>query len=223
MGLLGNLVGGSPFKALVGHARKVHECVSLLRPLTDALLNGQFDEIERLHHKMSETEHEADLLKTHIRETFSNSIFLSIDRHDLKRYVGIQDDIADAAEDYAVVLTLRNTKVPKELHEDFLAFVSQVISVSEHLLSIAEELAMLAESAFSGTEAQKILDGIEKVGEEEWNADKLQRRFAKHSYSIEETMDPVTLSFLDKYRRTLSTVANNAEKTSKFLREIIRK
>ena len=223
MGLLGNLVGGSPFKTLVEHARKVHECVALLRPLTDALIDGKYDEIEKLHHKMSKMEHEADLIKTKIRKNLTHSIFLAIDRHDLKRYVGIQDDIADAAEDYAVVLTLRNTKVPEELRDDFLGFVDQVIVVSEHLLTIAEEIALLAESAFSGAEALKILDGIDHVGQEEWEADKLQRHFAKHCYSIEDKMDPVTLSFLYKYCCTLSTVANNAEKTSKFLREIIRK
>jgi len=38
---------------------------------------------------------------------------------------------------------------------------------------------------------------------------------------MEDRLDPVTLSFLDKYCCTLSAVANSAEKTSKYLKRII--
>ena len=40
---------------------------------------------------------------------------------------------------------------------------------------------------------------------------------------IEEKIDPVTIFFLDKYCKTLSAVANNAEKTAKYLRLLVRK
>ena len=39
MSIISDLFGHSPFGAVVDHAKKVHECVEMIRPLMDALLN----------------------------------------------------------------------------------------------------------------------------------------------------------------------------------------
>ncbi len=221
MSLLDRFRAGSPFKSIAEHARKVHECVGLLRPLTEALLTGKYDELQELHHQMSKTEHEADMIKDEVRRLLAKSMLLSVKRYEVKRFVGLQDDIADAAEDYAVVLTLRNTKVPEELHEDLRGLVEQVLKVSDHFLSLSENLVILVESGFSGEAAEQVLKAVEDIGEQEWNVDKAQRRFARHFYELEDRIDPVTLSFLDKYCQILGLVANRAEKTSKYLRQLV--
>lgn len=221
MRVMPRFFGGSSFGPLLAHTKKVHECVQLLRPITDALIEGDYPKIEQLHHEMSRLEHEADEIKTNIRDEMSKVLMFSIRREDLMRFLSYQDDVADSAEDYAVVALLRDTKVPAVLKEDFQAFVDQVVAVSDHLLNLSEELSLLAGSAFSGEEAHKFLEGIEAIGAEEWKADKLQRKFARHFYQIESDIDPVTLIFLDKYSSTLSAVANSAEKTAKYLRQIV--
>ncbi|MHC4388312.1 MAG: TIGR00153 family protein [Planctomycetota bacterium] len=223
MGILGKFFAPSPFVQLHEHSKKVHECVELLRPLASSLVAEDYEKIEELHHVMSRTEHEADQIKTELRDRINKMYFLSVGRLELSRFLAYQDDVADAAEDFAVVLLLRKTKVPEELTTDFMTFVEQVISVSEHLLSVAERLPALAEAAFRGREAEEVLKTIEKIGEEEWQVDRLERRFARRFYSMEEKIDPITLVFLDKYCQTLSLVSNNAEKTAKYLRLIIRK
>ena len=223
MSVLKRFFAPSPFIQLHEHSKKVHECVELLRPLTDALLAEDYEKIEELHDVMSKTEHEADQIKTKLRDRISKMYFLSVGRLELGQFLSYQDDVADAAEDFSVVLLLRKTKMPKELQEDFMAFVKQVIRVSEHLMNVAEKLSGLAGAAFTGEEAKEVLKSIEAIGQEEWEADRLERRFARHFYSMEKELDPVTISFLDKYCKTLSAVANNAEKTAKYLRLIIRK
>jgi predicted phosphate transport protein (TIGR00153 family) len=223
MGILGKFFAPSPFVQLHEHSKKVHECVELMRPLSKALVEGDYDKIEELHHVMSKTEHEADQIKTELRDRISKMYFLSVGRMELSRFLAYQDDVADAAEDFAVLLLLRKTKMPEELKQEFLSFVEQVITVSEHLLSVAEKLSSLAEAAFGGEEAQEVIGAIEKIGEEEWQVDRLERRFARHFYSMEDRIDPITLLFLDKYCKTLSRVSNNAEKTAKYLRLVIRK
>lgn len=223
MNFFGKFFAPSPFVPLHEHSKKVHECVELLRPLTEALLAEDHKRIEELHYLMSKTEHEADKIKTALRDNISDLYFLSVGRLELSQFLAYQDDIADAAEDFAVVLTLRKTKIPKELQPDFKAFVEQVISVSEQLMNVAEQLSTLAETAFTGKEAEDVLKAIEVISEEEWKADRMERKFAKHFYSMEEQLDPITISFFEKYCKTLSEVANNAEKTAKFLRLIIRK
>ncbi len=172
---------------------------------------------------MSKTEHEADQIKTTLRDNISKMYFLSVGRQELSRFLAYQDDVADAAEDFAVVLLLRKTKLPEELKADFLEFVEQVISVSEQLLNLESDLSTLAEAAFTGEEAENVLKGIEKIGEEEWKADRLERKFARHLYTIEDKIDPITIFFVDKYCKTLGHVSNNAEKSAKYLRLIIRK
>jgi predicted phosphate transport protein (TIGR00153 family) len=223
MGIIGRFFAQSPFVELHEHTKKVHECVELMRPLTEALLEEDYDKIGELHHQMSRTEHEADQIKTRLRDRISKMYFLSVGRSELSRFLAYQDDVADAAEDFAVVVLLRKTKVPDELKDDFRAFVERIIAVSEHLLSVADNLSVLAEAAFTGKEAQDVLAAIDKIGEEEWEADKLERRLAQRFYGMEDKIDPITLIFLDKYCQTLSQVSNNAEKTAKYLRLIIRK
>ena len=223
MSVIERFFGSSPFGLLLEHTEKVHSCVELLEPLTQALFDQDFEKIQDLHHEMSRREHEADDIKSSIREKVSSAYLLSIRREDLMRFLSYQDDVADCAEDYAVVLSIRNTVVPEELQEDFLALVRQVIVVSEHLLDLAKELSLLVESAFTGKEAEKFQLGIDAIGKEEWESDRLQRRFARHFYSIEDQLDPTTLSFFDKYCLNLGAVANSAEKTAKYLRQLIGK
>ncbi len=223
MGVLDKFFAPSPFVPLHEHSKKVHECVELLRPLAKALLSENYEEIEKLHHQMSKTEHEADQIKTEIRDNITKMYFLSVGRSELSRFLAYQDDVADAAEDFAVVLRLRKTKIPDELKSEFMEFVEQVINVSELLMSVAEKLSTLAEAAFTGKEADEILKAIEKISQEEWNVDRLERRFAQHFYSMEDKLDPITILFLDKYCKTLGRISNNAEKTAKYLRLIIRK
>jgi len=168
MGILSKFFAPSPFVQLHEHSKKVHECVELLRPLADALIAQDYEKIEELHNVMSKTEHEADVIKTSLRDSISKMYFLSVGRLELSQFLAYQDDVADSAEDFAVVLLLRRTKIPYELKEEFLAFVEQVISVSEQLMNLAEELSTLAEAAFSGREAEDVLKSIERISEEEW-------------------------------------------------------
>ena len=221
MGIIDKLFPASPFKALTAHTQKVHDCVKLVRPLVDALLDGDYDKILELQDTMSKSEYEADIVKTEIRERLSSALMLSVKRDDLSRYLAYQDDVADAAEDFAVVLSLRKTEVHPELREDLKAFADQVIQVSEKLLEMANHLVDLSQTGFSGSPADSVLHGTNQLGEEEWKADKLQRKFARHCYRLEDQLDPLNLFFYDKICSTLSDIANKAENTGKFLNMLI--
>jgi len=223
MRVLDKFFGPSPFEQLQQHADKVHDCVKLLKPLADALLAEDYEKIEELHDLMSKTEYEADQIKTRLRDLIGQLHFLSVGRHELSELLTYMDDVADAAEDFAVVLTLRRTKMPEELKKDFMAFVEQIISVSEQLMVLANRLSTVAEAAFGGQEAEEMMEAIKVIGEEEWKADRLGRKFARNFYSMEDKLDPITILFLDKYCKTLNSVANNAENTAKYLRLVIRK
>ena len=221
MSLVKKMFGTSPFGALAEHTKKVHACVELLRPLTEAFIEGDHARIEQLRREISRTEYEADQIKNEIRDQISKVFMLSVGRHEVLKFLSAQDDVADAAQDFAVVMQLRKTVLHQDLTDDFRAFVNQVIAVSEHLLGAADDLAVLAEVSFEGERAESVLATLRQISEEEWEADKLQRHFAIHYYAIEDQLDPTTLVFYDRYCQTLGDVANAAEKCAKLLRALI--
>lgn len=214
------IFGRSPFESLAQHARKVHECVSMIRPLAEAVLAGDLEKINAIQHEMSKTEFEADQLKDHIRQNLPKRLFLPVRREDLAKFLAEMDKIADAAEDFAVAATLRALKLPDELHGDFLALVDKAVQVNESLLGLAEDLADLQKEAFVGRDADDVLRKVQQVCHMEWEADKLNRKLARHAYGMLD-LDAVTLILLEKLARALSKLADHAENVGKNLRLMI--
>jgi hypothetical protein len=214
------IFGKSPFEPLVEHTRKVHECVKLVRPITDALLAGDMARLDELQHLMSKTEHEADQLKDQIRKDLPPRYFLPVDREDIARFLAQMDRIADDAQDFAIVSTFRKLDLPKDMHADFLAFVDKVVQVSETLLSLGERLAQLQKESFVGPDADEVLSRTQQVAQMEWESDKLSRKLARHYYG-DPKMEPVQIMLLDKLCRALNGIANHAENVGKNLRLMI--
>ncbi len=218
--LIEKLFGISPFGPLVEHTKKVHECVKLVRPLMEACVRGDHEEIHRLQDQVSRLEYEADQVKHAIREQLPRQYLMPIDRADLERYLHSIDDVADYAQDFAVVLLIRKTKVHPALVEPFFEFVDQIITVSEMLMAAAEELGNLAEASFKGAEAALVLQRVSGLGEAEWKADRLQRSLSQRVYELESELDPITI-FYEKMMRALSGIANAAENSGDILRQMI--
>jgi len=212
--------GKSPFEPLVDHARKVHECVKMVRPIADAVLACDMDRLNELQHDMSKTEYEADLLKDQVRHNLPHRYFLPVNREDIERFLGQMDRIADDAQDFSIVATFRCITLPKDLHDDFLALVDKVVQVSESLLGLAEKLALLQKEAFVGSDAEGVLSRIHDVAHMEWESDKLSRKFARRYFST-PGMDPITIILLDKLCCSLGGIANHAENVGKNLRLMI--
>ena len=218
-GLMG-VFGKSPFEPLVEHARKVHECVKLVRPIADAILAGDTKRLDDLQFQMSKTEYEADQLKDRIRQGLKPRYFLPVDREDLARFLAQMDRIADDAQDFAIVATFRKIDLPKEYHAEFLELVDKVVQVSETLLVLAEQLATLQKEAFVGEDSEDVLAKVQEVAHMEWESDKLSRKLARHYYGT-LNLDPVTILLLDKLCHALGGIANHAENCGKNLRLMI--
>lgn len=221
MKLINELFGKSPFGPLVTHTKKVHECVKLLRPLMEALVRENYEEVHRLQDTVSKLEYEADKIKHKIRDQLPRRYFLAVDRSELENFLRCQDRIADSVEDFAVILLIRQTKIHPKLQNDFSTFIDQVLKVSNTLMEAAEELQNLAETSFGGAEAKSVLTRIASLGEEEWKADRMQRKLCRKIYGLENELDPLTIIFYDKMLQTLSRIANEAENTGDLLRTMI--
>jgi predicted phosphate transport protein (TIGR00153 family) len=212
--------GRSPFEPLVEHAKKVHECVALVRPIAEAIIAGDGERLSQLQHEMSKTEYEADLLKDRARQALPRRYFLPVNREDVAKFLTQMDKIADDAEDFAVVATFREIRLPPALHEGFRTLVEKVVSVSESLLEVAEHLGQLQKEAFTGPDAEEVIAKIHAVCHMEWESDKLGRKFARQYYAS-ENMDPVEVLLVEKLCQALGGIANHAENVGKNLRLMI--
>lgn len=221
MSVIGELFGKSPFGPLVEHTKKVHECVKLVRPLLEACVKQDHEEIHRLQDLVSRLEYEADVIKNEIREHLPKRFFLPVEKGDLNQFLHSQDKIADHVQDFAVILVIRRTKIHAELVGEFREFAEQILQVSDMLMAAAEDLENLVEAAFGGAEADAILRRVAGLNEGEWKADRMQRKLSQHIYEIEKELDPVTILFYEKMLRALSGIANSAENTGEVLRQMI--
>jgi len=220
MKALSGIFGRSPFEPMVEHARKVHECVALVRPVADAIVAGDMKLLAELQQRMSDTEFEADRIKDRVRQNLPARYFLPVDREDMGRYLAQMDRIADEAENFAVVATFRKLDLRAELRAGFLALVDKVVSLSESLLSLAELLAQLQKESFVGAKAEEVLEKIQGICHMEWESDKLSRELARQYYSM-SGLDTVTIILLDKLCEALRGIADHAENVGKNLRLII--
>lgn len=221
MSIISKLFGKSPFEPLYQHMVKVKECVDLVRPLMDALLQGETKKVKEIAKKIFKAEHYADMVKKDIRNQLPKSIFLPVARGDLLRFLKEQDHIADSAEDLAVLLILRKTTVPEEMKEDLKDFVNKVLETYEMAMIVSSEIKLLAETSFGGAEAHKVTELIEQIKVKEWEADKAQMNTAKKLYSIEEKLDPVSVVMWMNILKELGTLANHAENAGDQMRMML--
>jgi predicted phosphate transport protein (TIGR00153 family) len=223
MNIIKELFAKSPFGPLVEHTKKVHECVEMIRPLMEALVNEDYEEIRRLQDRISKLEYEADTIKHNVRDHLPRRYFMPVDRVDLAGFISSQDNIADKTEDFAVILTLRKTKLHPDIMDKFFDFVDQIFQVTGTLLTAAIELNNLAEASFSGAEAKVVLSLLKGLNEEEWKADRMARSLSKDVYALEKQLDPITIIFYEKMILTLGAIANEAENAGDMLRTMILK
>ena len=221
MPLLDKLFGKSPFGPIIEHAKKVYECIDLVNPVIKAWLNEDWKQIEKLRKEVSRKEHEADKMKITIRSNLPKSLFYPVPRGDLLRILQNQDNIADAVEDLCVVLSLRKTKIPKPLTDDFQDFANQVIETAQMLLKANEELETLLEASFTGPHTEKVLKIVDEIGTLEWKCDTKGHDLVKKLISMEDTLDPLTIIFIMKIIEVLGNLSNHAENCGDNLRHLI--
>lgn len=223
MSILTKIFGKSPFEPLYQHMLKVNECVNLVKPLMEALLADDQEEVEVIAKKIFKAEHDADIVKKEIRSNLPKGVFLPVNRGDMLNYLREQDKIADSAEDLAVLVTLRKMRVPEELRENLKILVEKVLVTCETAMKISSEIKLLAETSFGGAEAEKVMDRIEELKLDEFEADKAQMKLAQKMFSIEAKLDPVSIMMWMNIFKELGALANHAENLGDNLRMMLHK
>lgn len=206
-----NIFGKSPFAPLECHMEKVAECIHLLQDLFAAIEKKDYEAIDRLVTQICEQEHNADMLKNDIRNHLPKSLFLAIDRGDLLNILGLQDSIADRAEDIAVLVSLKRVLLPDSLKEDFRSFLEKNIETFQVARKIIKEMRELLESTFGGMEAEKVRALVDETAYKEHEADIIQRRLVKGLLNSENEMDHISFFYWEKIFENVASISNLSE------------
>ena len=206
----------SPFKPLVSHIDQVNECVNKIKPLFDAYSSKDYKKVEEIAKEISKVEYKADKIKTDIRQHLPQSIFLPVDKRDFMGLLSAQDDIADAVEDLAVLMRIKNIAIPEELCDPLVDLVMHVVELANKACSMIRELDDLLEASFGGAEAEKVEKMASDLGTAEYEADKKQFLLAQKLFSLNNLV-AADLFLLNEVIKKLGAVADQSEKIGKTL------
>jgi hypothetical protein len=197
---------------------KIRACVDQIEPLFKALDKKNYDEVGEISELIVKLEHEADIIKDDIRTHMRQTVFLPVDKKDFMHLLSAQDDIADAVEDLAVLLRIKNLDTPEIIKDPLSDLVDHVVKTAYKGCDLIQELEALLESSFGGAEADKVDKATQVLGTLEWEADRKQFQLAQKLFSLGNQIDAADLFLWNEVIKKLGAVADKTEQIGKTLR-----
>ena len=218
MRTISKLFGKSPFTPLQAHMRNVAECINKTKELFGLMEKGDYDGVFELAKIISKLEHNADLTKNDIRNNLPKGLFMAVDKGSILEILGIQDNIADKAEDIGILLTFRNLSMPAELHELFNAFLVKNFEAFDVAFNIVDQLDELLDYTFTGMEALKVNEMVDDVALKEHEADILQRKLLQKLYNLDNEIPYQDFVMILQLIQECSAISNYSEKLGHRIR-----
>ena len=197
---------------------KVRACVEQIKPLFHALEGKDYGSVQKISELIVKLEHEADIIKDDIRTHMQQSMFLPVDKKDFMHLLSAQDDIADAVEDLAVLLRIKNLEVRDEIRPALHDLVNHVVNTAHMGCDLILELEALLEASFGGAEAEKVEKATQELATAEWEADRKQFLLAQKLFAVGDDLGPADLLLWNEVIKKLGAVADKTEQIGKTLR-----
>ncbi|UCB59181.1 MAG: TIGR00153 family protein [Thermoplasmatales archaeon] len=213
----------SPFDQLIEHMGKIRECINILGRGLIRYCKGDYKDFSNIALKVSELEHEADLIKGNLRNHLPNSLFMPVDKGKFMWALREQDAILDHAENLSRMLDMRHTKIPKELQSIFIEHVELVIKTVDTMETAVCNIRDLVETSFVKREREQTKEYIRKVHKLEWKADQKKYEATKGIYKLEKKLKPMDVYHLLKIADWVDDIADHAENVADWLRSMIAK
>jgi hypothetical protein len=199
----------------------VAECVAEVPTLFEALIANDKAAIEKSKDVIFAKEHEADAIKNDLRAHLPKSMFMPVDRRDLLDLLGMQDSIADTAQDIAGLMVERDMQVPPGMADDLRQLVARCVDAVNQAGVVIAELDELVETGFGGREAETVTGMIEKLNLIEDDTDKLGMALSRALFAQEDSLKPVAVIFWYELIQWIGDLADYAEKVGDRLRLLI--
>ena len=213
----------SPFNQLLEHMCKIKECIDNLGNGLIKYYQGDYKNFSELAKKVSKIEHEADLIKSNIRNHLPSHIFMPVDKGKFLWALREQDAILDHAENLAIMLDMRHTKIPKPIQGFFIEHIKLVMKTVEAMEKAVCNIRDLVETSFVKREREQTKQYIYKVHEFEYKADQKKYEMTQGIYNLEKKLDPMDVYHLLKIADWVDDIADHAENVADWLRAMIAK
>jgi len=211
----------SPFLPLRDHMATVMDCVGLVQPMFQAVSEGRFQDLEDLSKRVFKTEHDADVIKDEIRQTIPKTFYLPVFRGDLLGHLKLQDDMADAAEDIAVLLTIKRLALPEQIREEAMTYIGTVIDVCNQAAELTIQVQAVVEEGFEPGRVVKLLEAVKAVETAEWQSDRVQYKLSRDLFALENVVSPVDIMLWFKIFGEAGRLANFAESLADRIRRML--
>ena len=218
---MARLFGRSPFVPLQLHLDKVADCVEAVFSLLERIREGEDSNVEETAREISKLEHKADLVKNDIRNNLPRGLFLAIDRSQLLEILGLQDSIADKAEDIGILMSLRSAKMLDPLVEPFGEYIKGNKDAFHKARDVMRELDALIESGFGGVEATRVVQMVDAVAEAEHNCDIMQRKLMKLVLDHEDELSVGSFFVWQRLLHEIAGISNYSEKLANRIRMLL--
>ena len=218
---LSRLFGPNPFNLLKEHMRIALSCAEQLPALFEAVKAGDGKTFEALKNEIDRLENEADAIHKKVRQNLPKTFLLPVDRRDLLDLLDTQDKIANITQDIAGLMMERQMTIPPGIADPLTPFVHECIEVVRYCATIMEEMDELLETGFSGPEAKKVSEMIDRLNEIEQASDDTGAAVSKALFLCEKNLDPVTVIFWYRLLEWIGDTADYAEAVGNRLRLMI--
>ncbi|MGA1822317.1 MAG: TIGR00153 family protein [Thermoplasmatota archaeon] len=218
-----NTIYRSPFEGLHKHSQKIDECVRETRACVYSYLEGDFKRAEEHSRKVRLIEGEADKIKANVRSHLPKFILLSVSKSDFHQLLHHSDSILDYAEDVAVLLMMKRTRVDDQIAADMKELTDKVLECVKAYQKVMEHMNVLIEVSFTGKERTKVKGYIKKIHKYEHEADLIEYRVSKKLFNMEDEMDPIAIIHLLKVIDRMGQIANQAENAGDKIRAMLAK
>ena len=213
----------SPFGQLLEHMSKVKECVEVLHNGLINYYKGNYKSFSDVSKHVDRLEHEADLIKSNIRNHLPKHIFMPVDKGKFLWALREQDKILDHAENLVIMLDMRHTKIPKQLQNVFIEHIKLVTKTVGAMEDAVCNIRDLVETSFVKREREQTKEFIYQVHKFEYQADIKKYEMTKGIYDLEKKLDPMDTYHLLKIADWVDDIADHAENVADWLRAMIAK
>ena len=220
-GYFSKLFGKSPIRPLQEHMNQVHACVGLLKPLFEAVMADDANEVVRVQEQITQLEHDADDKKKALRHDLPTGLFMPVDRRDLLDVLMMQDNMANQAKDIAGLIVGRQMRLPQTTHRLFVEYVARVIDASAQALNIINELDELVEAGFRGLEVERVQDMIAELNKIESETDRIQVELRVILFGLEDDLRATDVMFTYRLIEEIGQVADYAQRVGSRLQLLL--
>lgn len=196
-------------------------CVALVRPLFEAVRDGAFDTLDGITKDIFKAEHEADIIKDEIRQTIPKTFYLPVFRGDLLGHVKLQDDMADATEDVAFLLTVKKLELPAAISDITMEYIDSVLRVCTLAQGLNDPLEDAVQQGFPHDKVETVLTLVAQVERAEWESDRMQYKLSKALFALENEISDLDIMLWFKVFGELGQLANSAESLADRVRRML--